>query len=123
MSTAAVSWVYPRVCGGTSARLIGKAHCRMPVYPRVCGGTHQVPEGASATNGSIPACAGEPADISPGVCHRPVYPRVCGGTALTLRFYPRPVGSIPACAGEPAHSCHLWDHSGSIPACAGEPAS
>ena len=70
------------------------------VYPRVCGGTHHwdpdaTPErglsprvrGNPGRNllhhvqqGSIPACAGEPA---PGRSTRPgskVYPRVCGGT-------------------------------------------
>ena len=104
--------VYPRVCGGTaildtaigpnwssglSPRVRGN-HCQgihavraeiMPVYPRVCGGTHVLPTWTPSTpaNGSIPACAGEPAMPVQVVSRHNdvmVYPRVCGGTPLTF---------------------------------------
>ncbi len=72
-------------------------------------------------NGSIPACAGEPASAAARIRASGVYPRVRGGTAVrkndTLvanglsprargnhwRVYPADLdtGSIPACAGEP----------------------
>ena len=32
-----VTWVYPRVCGGTRAAV--ESGARFEVYPRVCGGT------------------------------------------------------------------------------------
>ena len=60
--------------------------------------------------GSIPACAGEPAQEFQRVAvidHR-VYPRVCGGTGspATLAAISGPLGSIPACAGEPSTMLH-----------------
>ena len=70
--------VYPRVCGGTPA-----PGYRMPgaggLSPRVRGnrGIHGV---AGELRGSIPACAGEPADCSALPITARVYPRVCGGT-------------------------------------------
>ena len=73
-------------------------------------------------DGSIPACAGEPARRTECSEHPRVYPRVCGGTnqprrkanlfeGLSPRVRGNPIGgaisgSIPACAGEPVHkSC------------------
>ena len=73
---------------------------------------------------SIPACAGEPANVECSCAVRTVYPRVCGGTRVTLpaascarglsprvrgnhrprRRHPHDPGSIPACAGEPRRS-------------------
>ena len=54
----AAVWVYPRVCGGTSAtgRILAMSQ---GLSPRVRGnrGRHA---GHTATGGSIPACAGEP---------------------------------------------------------------
>ena len=70
------------------------------VYPRVCGGTHLVQSLTYEAGGlsprvrgnlpveadnplgmrSIPACAGEPNNTSPGISAHQVYPRVCGGT-------------------------------------------
>ena len=129
----------PRVRGSLAPRSFKSPWYR--VYPRVCGGAFEFehvslgPPGLSprvrgslwpsvrrrADVGSIPACAGEPADLHfVDVCLR-VYPRVCGGAVnrrdskdvaegLSPRVRgsrlphqePRPVrGSIPACAGEP----------------------
>ena len=78
---------------------------------------------ASASAGSIPACAGEPGVPCRHRRSRRVYPRVCGGTSAgnfncigSFGLSPRVRGnrvadgdsdrylrSIPACAGEPHH--------------------
>ena len=50
--------VYPRVCGGTS-RPGTRAFARTGLSPRVRGNP-STPVGSILTNGSIPACAGEP---------------------------------------------------------------
>ena len=73
-----VSWVYPRVCGGTDGvRIFGKEY--EGLSPRVRGNLivmvhlHQF-------IGSIPACAGEPNAPKMTMALTEVYPRVCGGT-------------------------------------------
>ena len=87
--------VYPRVCGGTKTALLSALVQFEPgVYPRVCGGTIS-PHCNTETKcqmyqGSIPACAGEPA-----------YGRI--------RHRIGPTGSIPACAGEPRSSTRNID--------------
>ena len=112
--------VYPRVCGGTRCSLV----CWLGMYglsPRVRGN----PDTGLVWveyRGSIPACAGEPAQFTPSRLSHTVYPRVCGGTFAggvktveekglsprvrgnLLRMLPPKIGagSIPACAGEPA---------------------
>ena len=78
--------------------------------------------------GSIPARAGEPAQVWDVYCDEWVYPRACGGTpalddlgALQVGLSPRvrgnrvavdltvrDVGSIPARAGEPDTSQIAW---------------
>ncbi len=115
-------WSIPACAGEPSSRRLGRWGTR--VYPRVCGGTPNAPlvlrdgEGLSPRvrgnrrqdppradqNGSIPACAGEPAQphsrprtqpVYPRVCGEPrrhelgddggwVYPRVCGGTYVSM---------------------------------------
>ena len=140
------------------------APARCPVYPRVCGGTHPGVSQYAAYHGlsprvrgnpqgrpgelfisrSIPACAGEPAALSPAGWRRRVYPRVCGGTARSARtvgmhdgLSPRVRGnhssvsasafkirSIPACAGEPPHRCNRPRSSRVYPrVCGGTPPS
>ena len=98
-SGAACSRVYPRVCGGTLARV---QHGRdvAGLSPRVRG-NHTEPGVRYQLRGSIPACAGEPRAWTRlgGWCR--VYPRVCGGTLLGLTLAGTVDGSIPACAGEP----------------------
>ena len=70
--------VYPRVCGGTvyaqTLDIEGRG-----LSPRVRGnlGLGHV---ALGDEGSIPACAGEPAFGLESVGQQRVYPRVCGGT-------------------------------------------
>ncbi len=75
---SSVCRVYPRVCGGTRSTLLSATN-RIGLSPRVRGnratGTQYYVD-----DGSIPACAGEPAvDIRLDADGK-VYPRVCGGT-------------------------------------------
>ena len=94
----AASRVYPRVCGEPVSASIADMPCG--VYPRVCGGTggsnDRTYTGAGLsprvrgnltlppiewdTDGSIPACAGEPSWCLYVRALQRVYPRVCGGT-------------------------------------------
>ena len=70
--------VYPRVCGGTRARLatLGAVN---GLSPRVRG-NHPLAIPCPSQVGSIPACAGEPIPHSEFRKIPRVYPRVCGGT-------------------------------------------
>ena len=73
---AAVSEVYPRVCGGTGmepATILG----RPGLSPRVRG-NRQYRTRRDDENGSIPACAGEPTPPWHPAWTPGVYPRVCG---------------------------------------------
>ena len=79
--------VYPRACGGTTARTrSGRTQSPCRVYPRACGGTHaDTPRSAkSAPNGLSPRVRGNPrmldGSVPPGVSK--VYPRACGGTPI-----------------------------------------
>ncbi len=70
--------VYPRVCGGTWVATEGAVYPH-GLSPRVRG---NLKKSLKETNflGSIPACAGEPANSPIEDYQRRVYPRVCGGT-------------------------------------------
>ena len=70
--------VYPRVCGGTRSPRLGRNHL-VGLSPRVRG---NLPRACRfcPPDGSIPACAGEPASDFTGADSYSVYPRVCGGT-------------------------------------------
>ncbi len=117
--------VYPRACGGTAWKLF-KIWREWGLSPRMRGNPVES-DADLATEGSIPAHAGEP-PASPG--DNPpsgVYPRACGGTTRTEEgerysgvlsprmrgnHYRRSDGrgfrgSIPAHAGEPNHSPRL----------------
>ena len=106
--TAFLRTVYPRVCGGTairrpgvpaagglSPRVRGNRVCRRPD----CGGL-----------GSIPACAGEPPGIRPGVRRPEVYPRVCGGTDDEDYVPPNFIGLSPRVRGNrpERERCHFF---------------
>ena len=88
--------VYPRVCGGTASTSLDDTGQR-GLSPRVRGNQCLDPR-QQVSQGSIPACAGEP----PVRCVMPditrVYPRVCGGTGLAWAafdadwVYPRVCG-------------------------------
>ena len=70
--------VYPRVCGGT-ANPLGDANYQKGLSPRVRGNPPDRPT-LPCSEGSIPACAGEPVTTSNDLLDDEVYPRVCGGT-------------------------------------------
>ena len=105
-------------CAGEPARPADARH-RLPVYPRVCGGTapagitRPVAQGLSprvrgnlaagafymSTQGSIPACAGEPDCRLLRPLGARVYPRVCGGTGQGGHFNGVRVGLSPRVRG------------------------
>ena len=72
-------------------------------------------------DGSIPACAGEPARASRSRCRCWVYPRLCGGTAPARISVCFADGLSPLVRGNPIERCRLAIPQRSIPACAGEP--
>ena len=82
---AGLHMVYPRVCGG--AEVHGhEEDIDGGLSPRVRGSPDQDAE-VQDSQGSIPACAGEP-DTKSAIRATPqVYPRVCGGA---LRLLGRP---------------------------------
>ena len=69
------------MCGGTGETQRHKSE-KEGLSPRVRGNP-QPCQVAQARNGSIPACAGEPALHPGGYGGQRVYPRVCGGTMLS----------------------------------------
>ena len=75
---SAKDWVYPRVCGGTSAAPHPGPRPR-GLSPRVRGNRADY-QPVATIGGSIPACAGEPGPGRRSYRHSQVYPRVCGGT-------------------------------------------
>ena len=113
------SEVYPRVCGGTmmSGR---KPAARTGLSPRVRGNpSHR--DLAWRCGGSIPACAGEPAQATPPSAPPRVYPRVCGGTTSMRLRRLRSAGLSPRVRGNRTQEEDELVRAGSIPACAGEP--
>ena len=133
------TWVYPRVCGGTSNRK-SRPRAGRGLSPRVRGNLRGWPMWWIARR-SIPACAGEPtahcctkrrSRVYPRVCggtfrsaRRPpprlVYPRVCGGTFMRDVERDYAVGLSPRVRGNPMGSPPRPPCGRSIPACAGEP--
>ena len=95
--TRSTSWVYPRVCGGTT-RISSFASRVMGLSPRVRGNQRKAPP-RHHRRGSIPACAGEPWSAFPTRCHRRVYPRVCGGTMSSGSRAVRATGLSPRVRG------------------------
>ena len=112
--------VYPRVCGGTcpAAQRPGKHY---GLSPRVRG-NHTGLGTDVAHQGSIPACAGEPALPLFVMVMVRVYPRVCGGTLPSSTLRASPVGLSPRVRGNHIPDDLAADNERSIPACAGEPA-
>ena len=118
-ATARMPRVYPRVCGGTACSRRGIRRC-MGLSPRVRGNRPQ-PAGQRISDGSIPACAGEPSQIARDSGITRVYPRVCGGTIGDSGSECTVPGLSPRVRGNPRHRAHRPRPGGSIPACAGEP--
>ena len=73
------------------------------------------------TDGSIPACAGEPKRPWSSTWARWVYPRVCGGTQAVLPESAGGGGLSPRVRGNPRLGFQSTLVVRSIPACAGEP--
>ena len=71
--------------------------------------------------GSIPACAGEPARLMLIGNPMRVYPRVCGGTRAEQWQAYQADGLSPRVRGNPMGMGNSKTAAGSIPACAGEP--
>ena len=110
--------VYPRVCGGNTARHRQRAP-PSGLSPRVRG-KHQQAAHRGFRMRSIPACAGET-----GVCvdqqgHPWVYPRVCGGNRQPRPFQYQVQGLSPRVRGKPIIFPNYLLDGRSIPACAGE---
>ena len=115
----ALSWVYPRVCGGTETRWRW-AWRLSGLSPRVRG-NHGRPPSPERRARSIPACAGEPGRGALQGRPPEVYPRVCGGTVEHVRLVVGIVGLSPRVRGNRLLA-QLPDMAArSIPACAGEP--
>ena len=111
--------VYPRVCGGTTAKS-DILRLNYGLSPRVRGNRHRV-HILVINPRSIPACAGEPPVTPPTASRGRVYPRVCGGTASTTRSRYTAQGLSPRVRGNRPGQHQEPDGVGSIPACAGEP--
>ena len=111
--------VYPRACGGTSARSRSRASSA-GLSPRVRGNPDH-DRARRTTRGSIPARAGEPREAHRGAEHHWVYPRACGGTS----WQPQPDGCLrglsPRVRGNHRRRDVDGNTGGSIPARAGEP--
>ena len=111
--------VYPRVCGGTWAKLVGGIDAS-GLSPRVRGNLLEF-QHPFYWYGSIPACAGEPIWAEGGQGKVTVYPRVCGGTYSTTPIYDQGKGLSPRVRGNRIREVTATTSKGSIPACAGEP--
>ena len=111
--------VYPRVCGGTR-RQTARKNRKKGLSPRVRGNRVELPRCPPASR-SIPACAGEPAQLTEQRISRAVYPRVCGGTGVNDVFGAAIEGLSPRVRGNRGQTQHFARGQGSIPACAGEP--
>ena len=111
--------VYPRVCGGTDAAAVSYLK-NTGLSPRVRGNLEKTVAWREG-EGSIPACAGEPAGLVSSLAIGGVYPRVCGGTCLWYLPWCASHGLSPRVRGNLRREHGRCIGKGSIPACAGEP--
>ena len=111
--------VYPRVCGGTR-QVAGPNGTPAGLSPRVRGNPSGTGSGVRS-QGSIPACAGEPPHRPRPERQRQVYPRVCGGTAADGKRSGNGRGLSPRVRGNHSVISSSAKILRSIPACAGEP--
>ena len=110
--------VYPRVCGGSRAKVFN--HIRdCGLSPRVRGKLCVVMRDFLGSR-SIPACAGEACRASANTAGNQVYPRVCGGSEQAVGGFTAKVGLSPRVRGKPSGNAHASASRRSIPACAGE---
>ena len=115
-----VSWprVYPRACGGTTAASF-HAVPSVGLSPRLRGnGLSQIVR--CRRHGSIPALAGERADVRCSGLAAWVYPRACGGTSPRFWLRRTSLGLSPRLRGNATRDSEYLQKRGSIPALAGE---
>ena len=113
------SWVYPRLCGGTSTA--PDVPATAPGLSPPVRGNRQHQRVRRVSGGSIPACAGEPETGGPLAFLPEVYPRLCGGTVRSAGRQFRVQGLSPPVRGNLHRRTVRRSLAGSIPACAGEP--
>ena len=111
--------VYPHVCGGTCGRPSPACNAN-GLSPRVRGNRNQG-RAVHRGDGSIPTCAGEPAETAENASRGRVYPHVCGGTECSTTPLTTPGGLSPRVRGNLFLSRRLGGLGRSIPTCAGEP--
>ena len=112
-------WVYPRVCGGATNKRNDMDDTK-GLSPRVRGSRDRLSRGRG-TRGSIPACAGEPAEVRDRTRPLRVYPRVCGGAWWNGTEWESAHGLSPRVRGSRVAARNRQWKTRSIPACAGEP--
>ena len=116
-----VNRVYPRPRGGTAGVV------RVPPYPNGLSpptrGNPRIRFGFALDWGSIPAHAGEPANIHYIGAHDTVYPRPRGGTSVRTIAPPQAFGLSPPTRGNRRRRRRQPTAPGSIPAHAGEPST
>ena len=88
--------------------------------PRVRGNLRLNSNG-DGLEGTIPACAGEPRELSHSDGAVWDYPRVCGGTPGRGSGVEPGDGLSPRVRGNPKRTERAGGGKGTIPACAGEP--
>ena len=90
-------WVYPRVCGGYSRRILLTKQWK-GLSPRVRG-IQSMSLICFLPPRSIPACAGDTMQAGLRPHKTKVYPRVCGGYVQALHIVPEYEGLSPRVRG------------------------
>ena len=119
VSCIPIGAVYPRVCGATSPGSAA-AWSAAGLSPRVRGNRVHIHRHRSR-RGSIPACAGQPAEGRRSPRLSGVYPRVCGATGRACVAREPWRGLSPRVRGNRFSHLVKLLIPGSIPACAGQP--
>ena len=94
-----LTWVYPRVCGGTASHLVA-SRTASGLSPRVRGNRVPIREGGSVHGVYPRVCGGTGHPDALGLEETGLSPRVRGNRDI-VGCIARRIGSIPACAGEP----------------------
>ena len=111
--------VYPRACGGASHDMLLYV-CERGLSPRMRG-SQDFTQPLNRREGSIPAHAGEPAEVEAEERRPRVYPRACGGAAEGKKYGLMIEGLSPRMRGSRVDFAGAAGVTGSIPAHAGEP--
>ena len=112
-------WAYPRSRGGTLGGTTQEI-CKGGLSP-LARGNRSATNLAKASNGPIPARAGEPRVRSPAVMHSWAYPRSRGGTVAPNPAKAFDMGLSPLARGNHELIGRVVVVRGPIPARAGEP--